>query len=616
MQEASWLDVTRLRSAYRSGRLTPVDVVEQVIARMADRGDDHVWISRVPVDQLRDAARSADLDAPLGGIPFAVKDNIDVAGLPTTAGCPDFSYLPTTTAVAARRLLDAGALLVGKTNMDQFATGLSGTRSPYGACESVFGGDLISGGSSSGSAVAVAAGLVTFALGTDTAGSGRVPAALNGIVGVKPTRGLISTVGVVPACRSLDCVSVFAGSVADAALVAALAAGPPVGAWDRGPTPTAFADPLGETGALRLGVPDKLDFAGDTAMRDAFATAVTRAEATGAKVVPVDLSPFLAAGDLLYQGSFVAERLADLATFFAEPGVSVLPVTRQVIEAGAGYDAASVYRDLHRLRELAAAAAGVFTTVDALLLPTVPTTFTIAQMRAEPIRHNLTLGRYTQFVNLLDLAAVALPAGLTADGRPAGVSVIGPAFTDGLLAALASRLMSDRIPPSRAPVSCVDSGEETLVLAVVGKHLRGEAKHHELTERDARFVGTFRTAPTYRLYHLSSGLPGLVQVTSGGQAIEVELWRLPLTALGGLLAQIPAPLAIGRVRLTDGTEHAGFLCEAYATASARDITQHGGWRAFQASEAARARPAGQSETAPARPHDIRPAKRPDPMEER
>ena len=340
--------------------------------------------------------------------------------------------------MAVQRLIEAGALLVGKTNLDQFATGLSGTRSPYGACESVFGGGLISGGSSSGSAVAVAAGLVSFSLGTDTAGSGRVPAAMNGIVGVKPTRGLLSTVGVVPACRSLDCVSVFAGNVTDATAVAAVAAGP-AGPWDRTAPPSAVVvDPR----TLRLGVPDlaDLDFSGDEAMRAAFTAAVDRARAVVGSVVTVALVPFREAGRLLYEGALVAERLADLAEFVAARPDSVLRVTRQIIESGGGYDAPELFRHQHRVHELRSEVDAVFAEVDALLLPTVPTTFTIADLQREPIRHNLTLGRFTQFVNVLDLAAVAVPAGLTADGRPSGVSVIGPAFSDGTLGVLAAHL--------------------------------------------------------------------------------------------------------------------------------------------------------------------------------
>jgi len=665
------LGVAALRAAYQAGRCTPVEVVEEILDRIRARGEDHVWINRMPDDELLRWAAEADIDAPLGGIPFAVKDNIDVAGLPTTAACPDFSYQPRTSAVAVQRLVDAGALVIGKTNLDQFATGLVGTRSPYGACESVYGGGLISGGSSSGSAVAVAAGLCSFSLGTDTAGSGRVPAALNGIVGVKPTRGLLSTVGVVPACRSLDCVSVFAGTVADATTVAELAAGPPVGAWDRaapGPLSAAALSAAG-VGGLRLGVPDldELDFSGDEPMRAAFAAAVARAAALVGTVVPVRLGPFLEAGDLLYRDALVAERLADLGDFLARRPDSVLPVTRQIIEGGARYDAAELFRAQHRLRELNAWAAEVFTGIDALLLPTVPTTFTIAEVQREPIRHNLTLGRYTQFVNLLDLAAVAVPAGSTVDGRPAGVSVIGPAFSDATLAALATALaVSPGLPGQLAPprteaivpanaaasvgASAFGGGPEPsgpsdrtasapssgavqlsdpalpdptlpgpalpgpalpdltagpqpdnhgdgLVIAVVGKHLRGEPKHHELSTRGAVFHGACLTAPLYRLYHLPSGLPGLVRVTDGGAAIEVELWRLPLETVGGFLDGVGAPLSIGRIRLDDGAEPAGFLCEAYAAAGAQDITRHGGWRAYLAATT----PAASESSAPGTP---------------
>jgi len=570
------LTIPALRAGYRARAFTPTDVVQEILERIAARGDDHVWISRVPEAALLASAAAVDPDAPLGGIPFAVKDNIDVAGLPTTAGCPDFSYDPPVTAPAVQRLLDAGALLVGKTNMDQFATGLSGTRSPYGACESVFGGGLVSGGSSSGSAVAVAAGLVSFALGTDTAGSGRVPAALNGIVGLKPTRGLISTVGVVPACRSLDCVSVFAGNVADATAVAAVAGGP-AGPWDRPAPPRGLSVP---PHAVRLGVPDPavLDFAGDEAMRAAHLAAVEAARPVVASVVSIPLGPFLEAGALLYEGALVAERLADLADFLAARPDSVLPVTRRIIESGAGYDASELFRQQHRVRELRSEVDAVFADVDALLLPTVPTTFTIAELLAQPVRHNLTLGRFTQFVNVLDLAAVALPAGLTADGRPAGVTVIGPAFSDEMLAVLA-----DHLAPGPEVTLSPPPPPASMVLTVVGRHLRGESRHHELVERGARFEGAALTAPVYRLHLLPSGLPGLVRTPNGGAAIDVELWRLPMTAVGGFLAGVGAPLSIGRIRLADGTEHAGFLCEAYAAEGALDITAYGGWRAYQAS---------------------------------
>jgi allophanate hydrolase len=563
------LGVTALRAGYGSAKFTPVDVVTEVLARIGRRGDDHVWISRVSDDDLLRAASVVDTELPLGGIPFAVKDNIDVLGLPTTAACPDFAYWPERSADVVRRLLDAGALLVGKTNLDQFATGLNGTRSPYGACESVFGGGLISGGSSSGSAVAVAAGLVSFSLGTDTAGSGRVPAALNGIVGVKPTRGRLSTAGVVPACRSLDCVSVFAGSVADAVLVTDLLADAPPGPA----LPT-----------TRLGVPDRdLDFAGDEPFRRAFLSTVDSVTSPG---VPVDVSPLLEAGRLLYDGALVAERLADLAPFLASHPDSVLSVTRTVIESGAKYDAADLFRDLHRLAELKRQTDDLFERIDVLLLPTIPTTFTIGELLADPFVPNSTLGRFTQFANPLDLAVIAIPMGSTVDGRPFGVSLIGPANSDATLAALAAHLMSGRVPaPSKgdATAHLIGSAEggPLLTIAVVGKHLRGEPRNHELTERGGEFLGTHQTAAEYRLYGLAGGVPGLLRTAHGGAAIEVELWALPVETVGSFLAGVGAPLSLGRIRLADGSEPVGFLCEAYATAGAQDITRHGGWRAYQ-----------------------------------
>ncbi|MCE0764791.1 allophanate hydrolase [Pseudonocardia kujensis] len=440
---ASSTGVLGLRTAYRAGTFRPREVVDAVLGRIAERGDDAVWISVTPAAELRErAAELEDLDPaalPLYGVPVAVKDNIDVAGLPTTAACPAFSRTPTVDAGAVRRLREAGAVVVGKTNLDQFATGLNGGRSPYGAPESVFGGDLISGGSSSGSAVAVAAGIVPVALGTDTAGSGRVPAALNGVVGLKPTRGLVGASGVVPACRSLDCVSVFTRDTADAAAVLRVLAGPdPDDPWSRTGTPL----PRG----LTLAVPEDLDFEGDAGMRTAFEAAADAAVARSTGFVRTSVGPLREAGDLLYGGPWVAERLAVLQDFLAAHPDGVLPVTRAVIERGAGFSAVDAFRAQYRLQELKAWTDRLFATADLLLLPTVPTTFTRAELAAEPVARNLVLGRYTQFTNLLDLAALAVPAGTTADGRPCGVTLVGPAFSEDRLLAAAAALVPTPVP--------------------------------------------------------------------------------------------------------------------------------------------------------------------------
>ncbi|WP_216592588.1 allophanate hydrolase [Verrucosispora sioxanthis] len=597
--------ISELRSAYRHGGLTPTDLAERVLAGLSGADGGPVWISTVPAGQLlaraeRLAATADPATLPLYGIPFAVKDNIDVAGMTTTAGCPDFGYAAVEDAPVVRRLLDAGALLVGKTNLDQFATGLTGSRSPYGSCASVFGGGLISGGSSSGSAVAVAAGQVSFALGTDTAGSGRVPAALNGIVGLKPTRGLLSTAGVVPACRSLDCVSVFATDVADAVDVLHAARG------------VSAADPWGRPlpaervvarmpGTLRLGVPhaEDLEFFGDAGQAVRFAAGVQALRGLVGQVGSVPLQSFLEAGELLYQGPWVAERLAGLDGFLREHPEAVLPVTRSVLETGRRYDAIDAFRGQHRLRELRAQVDQLWHEVDVLVLPTVGTTFTLAEVAEDPIGRNTVLGRYTQFANLLDLAAVTVPNGFTAAGRPASLTLLGPAFSDTTLAQLAAAFTAasratpaaaapadqagTELRPPAVPTASVTGSAQVLV-AVVGRHLAGESRNAELTERGATLAGAARTAD-------GAGLPGLVRVADtdpDGHPIEVELWRLPVAAVGELLTGVPAPLSLGWVRLHDGRDVLGFLCEAYAAVSgAEDISAAGGWRAYRRAAAQR-----------------------------
>ncbi|MGC5287726.1 allophanate hydrolase [Micromonospora sp. DT231] len=587
--------MSELRSAYRDGGLTPAAQAERVLDGLAGRADGPVWISTVPADRLRARAESltrhGDPALPLYGIPFAVKDNIDVAGMITTAGCPDFGYRAAEDAPVVRRLLDAGAMLVGKTNLDQFATGLTGARSPYGSGESVFGGGLISGGSSSGSAVAVAAGQVSFALGTDTAGSGRVPAALNGIVGLKPTRGLLSAAGVVPACRSLDCVSVFAADVAGAVEVLHAARG------------VTAADPWGRPlpeervvarmpGTLRLGVPraEDLEFFGDAGQEARFVAGVQRLRTFVGTPRSVPLGDFFEAGDLLYRGPWVAERLVALDGFLRSHPESVLAVTRAVLETGRRYDAIDAFRGQHRLRELRAQVDTLWQDIDVLVVPTVGTTFTLDEIAEDPIGRNAMLGRYTQFANLLDLAAVTVPNGFTSTGRPASLTLIGPAFSDTTLARLAATLTDGSAPTRTVEVNPPPAQRPVeLLIAVVGRHLTGESRNGELVGHGGALVDTARTAPLYRLFRMDTpdgeGLPGLVRVAPDGPAghpIEVELWRLPGAAVGGLLAGVPTPLSLGWIRLDDGRDVLGFLCEAYAVGPpAEDISATGGWRAYR-----------------------------------
>ncbi|MFC7385356.1 allophanate hydrolase [Sphaerisporangium rhizosphaerae] len=611
------LDLAHLARGYREGSLTPAGVAAEVLRRIAARGDDHVWITLRPAaDLLGDAAELArrwpdpGSRPPLYGVPFAVKDNVDVAGLPTTAACPAYAYVPERGAPLVERLLAAGALLVGKTNLDQFATGLSGARSPYGTCESPLVPGLISGGSSSGSAVAVGAGLVTFAVGTDTAGSGRVPAALTGTTGIKPSRGLVSTLGVVPACASLDCPSVFARSAAEGLAVLSVMAGPePDDPWSR-PLPVPSPAPPA-VGAMRVGVPEHLSFFGDDAAEAAFAEVVKRLAGLGHRIVPVDLDPFLAAGRLLYQGPWIAERLAAVGDFAARHPGELHPVTREVLGGGAGLSAVDAFEGLYRLRALRAKTRRAWAAMDALALPTVPTTFTVAEMLESPIDRNTVLGHYTTFANLLDLAAVAVPGGMTAAGRPHGLSLLAPAGADALLAGLADAFQSPAeattpsggdatagasrarpgasgtdisSSPTEAPEAATgvrDRGRE--VLAVVGAHRLGQPLHGRLAALGAAGLGTAMTAPLYRLYALDGGepaRPGLVRRPGAGVAVEVELYELGTQALGTLLADTAPPLTLGTVDLADGRRVLGFLCEAYAAESAKDISAHGSWPAY------------------------------------
>lgn len=581
-----------LLAAYADGSRTPAAVLRELYATLARRGNDHVWIHVLPIeDALRqlegvEARRRTGAPLPLFGVPFAIKDNIDVAGHPTTAGCPAFAYKPEATATVVRRLQHAGGILVGKTNLDQFATGLTGTRSPYGALSSVFDPDYIAGGSSSGSAVAVAARLVAFALGTDTAGSGRVPAAFNGIAGLKPTRGLVSTAGVMPACRSLDCVSILARTVEDAARVLdvarALDAADP---YSREPGP-----PPGPLGAsFRFGVPaaPQLEFFGDEAAGRLYERALERLEALGGRRVTIDLAPFRAAADLLYSGPWVAERLAALGPFFDAHPEDIHPVVRAIVGRASAMSAVDVFAGMYRLEELRRQAEAQWAGMDVLALPTTGTIYRHAAVEADPVRLNSNLGYYTNFVNLLDCCALAVPAGTRPSGLPFGISLIAPAFHDERLIALGTMWQHEPDAHARGPAAPPRAaGERLVALAVVGAHLTGEPLSRELTERGARLVRAARTASVYRLYALAGAgprKPGLVRVEEGaGASVEVEVWTLSEAAFGSFVAAVPPPLAIGTLLLEDGAVVKGFLCESYAVAGAEDISRYGGWRAYLA----------------------------------
>jgi allophanate hydrolase len=589
------LDIASLEAGYRSGAFTPLDVARAVLARIAESSDNAVWISRRPDAEILEEARAMTERGPSGalwGIPFAVKDNIDAAGLETTAACPSFAYRPEQDAFAVARLKAQGALLIGKTNLDQFATGLNGTRSPYGAPRCVFDSAYISGGSSSGSAVAVAAGLVSFALGTDTAGSGRVPAAFNNIVGVKPSRGLVSTSGVVPACRSLDCVTAFAATVGDADRVRRLMQGEDSSdCYSRRMIPRALPHARFRFGVL--GEQDR-EFFDDRETEALYDAAVARLAALGGEAIVIDYSPFGDCASLLYSGPWVAERLAAIEAFIARHAEEMDPSVRAIVAGARGMSAVEAFRGAYALERLRKATAREWDKMDVLLLPTAPTIYRVAEMMREPLALNGNLGRYTNFVNLLDCCAVAVPAGFRSDGLPAGVTLIAPAFADDALAVLADRLHRagfcgmgrerDATPPKSA---LAEPTEDRVAIAVVGAHLSGMPLNHQLTEAGGVLTRTLRTARDYRLFVLpdtSPAKPGLFRDPAfSGPGLEVEVWGLSAAAFGAFVAAIPAPLGVGKIMLEDGTEASGFLCEQHAVKGAQEITELGGWRAYVAS---------------------------------
>jgi allophanate hydrolase len=613
-----------LRDQYLSGTTTVPEIAARVLERSSRAEYAQAWIHRVAPDELLadayrlqallDAVKGGDDPAhklpPLFGIPFAVKDNIDVAGVTTTAACPGYAHVPAESAFAVRKLLEAGALFIGKTNLDQFATGLVGTRSPYGACPNPFNPDYITGGSSSGSALAVATGMVSFALGTDTAGSGRVPAAFCNLVGVKPTRGLVSTRGVVPACPSLDCVTVFAHSAIEAYAVLRVMQGfDPQDPWSRKPaspnnpaasifTPQTTFIPGSTSHAtlnssslprhFRFGVPlrGQLDFEGDGAYESLYHHAVERWSALGGTAVAVDIEPLLECARLLYTGPWLAERAEAIigpGTFGADHAEDLLPLLRTILEPARTMTAINAFAGFRTLQALRRAAEPLWDCVDFLLLPTTPTIFTQAQITEEPLSRNAVLGRFTNFVNLMDLSAVALPAGFREDGLPFGITALAPAFCDDVLEQVA-QVWSPGVVPA-TPLDSPEYGHAGRTsLLVFGLHMTGFPLNHELTNLGATFEATVSTSTRYRMALIKRGekrLPGVWRQTgTTGVALEGELWSVPDESIGAFFTRVLPPLCLGSIELGDGRWVKGFLAEGAVCEAAEDISRYGGWKGW------------------------------------
>lgn len=606
------MKISELKERYAAG-VTPSEVIGEIWEKIIAWNDPAIFIHLPEKSQLLALAAEVEalpMELPLWGIPFVVKDNIDVGNWPTTAACPEFAYVPIEDAEVVRQLRAAGAIPIAKGNLDQFATGLVGTRTPHGVARNAIDPEFLPGGSSSGSASAVAAGLCAFSLGTDTAGSGRVPAAFQELIGWKPTRGLLSNRGLVPACRSLDCISVFANTAADALLISEV-----VGQYDAADVFSREVTPAGSIGgSFRFGVPTVLDFAGDPDTPGLFALAVEKMKSLGGIPVEIDLTPFTEAAKLLYEGPWVAERWAAVGEFVESNPDAVFPVTRKILEGSKGWDAASTFRAQYKLREFAREAEGVWKRIDVLLLPTTPRLYTVAENLADPYATNATLGRYTNFMNLLDLAAVAMPVGRARDGRaPWGVTLAAPAGWDAVLLELAGRyggeiasgahcsgalrasMPQDRAKlPHQPSLDITASGpvsdghrppRQKIPLLVCGAHLEGLALHWQLADRGAVLRGKTRTAAAYRMFAMPAAgaippRPALIRDDAHGAAIEVEVWELEPAAFGDFVSKIPGPLGIGKVLLESGEEVPGFIAEPRATEGAEEITRFGGWKAW------------------------------------
>lgn len=593
MSQKIELTIASLRSAYAQGT-KPEEIIEQVYSRIDEIGDTGIFLCLFPKEELRaTAARLGEFnpDLPLWGIPFVIKDNIDVAGKPTTAACPDFTYLPDQTAFVVKRLQAAGALLLGKTNLDQFATGLVGMRTPYGAPKNTFDPDIVPGGSSSGSAVAVAHGMASFSLGTDTAGSGRVPAALNNIVGLKPTLGALSSTGVVPACRSLDTVSIFALTVADAYEVFSVAA--EYDAADPFSKKIATPNLVQHDHRPKIGIPSRnsIRFEGDTAQAENFSSTIERLETQGAEITEIDFKPFYEIAEMLYFGPWVAERYVATESLISANPDALLPLTRKIIASAEGFSAADTFKGFYKLQDLMREVTPAIASCDALCVPSIPTFARIADLEADPMGPNNMLGTYTNFVNLMNLCAITVPAPFRADGRPGSVTFIAPAEADAEVASLGSlieawgdRKLGATTWPFKGISLTEGASNQVVRIAVCGAHMSGLPLNHTMTEIGARFVRAEKTANDYKFYALPSvkvARPGLVRTAAGrGASVALEIWDIPEHKFGGFMKTIPAPLSIGTIKLSSGENVNGFLCEAVAAEGGQDITELADWRKY------------------------------------
>lgn len=585
-----------LKTAYAGGSLTPRQLIGELREHAAALNPEfNLFIHLLSVEELEPYLAALDgkspAELPLFGVPFAIKDNIDLAGIPTTAACPAFAYVPEQSATVVQQLIALGAVPMGKTNLDQFATGLNGTRSPYGECRNSVHPAYPSGGSSAGSALAVALGVASFALGTDTAGSGRVPAALNNLVGLKATKGLISTAGVVPACRTLDCVTYFTASAAEASQLLALTA--KLDARDE----YSRANPLWNDASafgkpragFRFGVPAQLEFLGCPESPALFASTIEHLKTLGGEAVEIDFAPFLEAARLLYEGPWVAERYSVAGALIEQQPDAVLPVIKAVLEKAPSVSGVDTFRAQYRLQALKAICDRILAEVDCILTPAYPRPVTLDELHAEPVKRNSDLGYYTNFMNMLDYAAVAVPAGFMSNGLPWGVTLFGRAFTDQYLLGLADGLQRQHGLPLAGerglnmPAPATLARNDRARVVVCGAHLDGLPLNWQLKQRGGRLLQATQSSPDYQLYALAGGppfRPGMVRVTEGGVAIAVEVWELPSAELGSFLTGIPAPLGLGKVQLADGSWETGFICEPYGLAGALDISHFGGWKAY------------------------------------